>query len=186
MQCWFNVVSMSDTDIVSTLYNVENPTPDFVSLSTSDQRYFNGDPQRWNNVGPTLKCSIGITQTTKSSIYQTIFQRRINVVTTLWINVEITLIQHRKWNKVRRRFISVAQRWYNVGLRRWINVKTTLYQRCFNVASMFLKLNQNQSGYWLWTSKFLNFNSRTSKKSLKSLKMWNQHIVYLEKRSMVL
>ena len=42
----FNVVSTSNTDVVSTLCNVENPTSDFVSFSTSNQRYFNVDPQR--------------------------------------------------------------------------------------------------------------------------------------------
>ena len=42
--------------VVSTLCNVENPTSDFVSFSTSDQCYFNVDSQRWNNVDPTLKC----------------------------------------------------------------------------------------------------------------------------------
>ena len=36
----FSVVSTSYTDVVSTLCNVENPTSDFVSFSTSDQRYF--------------------------------------------------------------------------------------------------------------------------------------------------
>ena len=46
----FNVVSTSGTDVVSTLYNVENLTSDFVSFSTSDQRYFNVDP----NVETTL------------------------------------------------------------------------------------------------------------------------------------
>ena len=40
-----NVVSTSGTDVVSTLCNAENPTSDFVSYSTSDQRYFNVDPQ---------------------------------------------------------------------------------------------------------------------------------------------
>ena len=58
-QCCFNVVSTSDTDFVSTLCNVENPISDFVSFSTSYQRYFNVDPQRWNNVHPTLKCWLG-------------------------------------------------------------------------------------------------------------------------------
>ena len=43
----FNVVSTSDTDVVSMLCNVENPTSDFVSFSTSDPRYFNVDPQCW-------------------------------------------------------------------------------------------------------------------------------------------
>ena len=52
----FSVVSTSYTDGVSTLCNVENPTLDFVSFLTSDQRHFNVDPQRWNNVDPTLKC----------------------------------------------------------------------------------------------------------------------------------
>ena len=33
-----NVVSTSGTDVVSTFCNVENPTSDFVSFSTSDQR----------------------------------------------------------------------------------------------------------------------------------------------------
>ena len=42
----FDVVSMSDTDVVSTLCNAEDLTSDFVSFSTSDQRYFNVDPQR--------------------------------------------------------------------------------------------------------------------------------------------
>ena len=41
-----NVVLTLGTDLVSTLCNVENPTSDFSSFSTSDQRYFNADPQR--------------------------------------------------------------------------------------------------------------------------------------------
>ena len=45
-QLCINVVSTSGTDVVSTLCNVENPTSDFVSFSTSDQHYFNVDPQR--------------------------------------------------------------------------------------------------------------------------------------------
>ena len=40
-----NVVSTL-CNAVLTLCNVENPTLDFVSFSTSDQRYFNVDPQR--------------------------------------------------------------------------------------------------------------------------------------------
>ena len=39
-----NFVTTSDTDVVSTLCNVENLTLDFVSYSTSDQHYFNVDP----------------------------------------------------------------------------------------------------------------------------------------------
>ena len=50
-----NVVSTSECDTVSTLSKVEKPTSNFVSFSTSDQCYFNVDPQRLNNVDPTLK-----------------------------------------------------------------------------------------------------------------------------------
>ena len=50
---------MLGTDVVSTLYNVENMTSDFLSFSTWDQRYFHVDPQRWKNVDPTLKCWLG-------------------------------------------------------------------------------------------------------------------------------
>ena len=42
----FDIASTSDTDVVSTLCNAKNPTSDFVSFSTSHQRYFNVDPQR--------------------------------------------------------------------------------------------------------------------------------------------
>ena len=84
---------------------------------------------------------------------QPTFQRRINVVSTLWINVKITLIRRWKWNKIRRRIFNVVQRWYNVGARRWNDVETTLhnvkttlhnvdtklYQRCFNLAWTLVK-----------------------------------------------
>ena len=55
------------------------------------------------------------------------FQRRINVVSTLWVNVEITLIRRWKWNKIRRRIFNVVQRWYNVAWNNgaWNNVDTT-------------------------------------------------------------
>ena len=42
--------------VVLTLSNVENPTSDFVSLSMSGQRYFNVNPQRWDNFNLTLEC----------------------------------------------------------------------------------------------------------------------------------
>ena len=54
-----NVVSTSGIGVVSTLRNVENPTSDFVSFSKLGRRYFDVDPQRWNNVDPTLKCWLG-------------------------------------------------------------------------------------------------------------------------------
>ena len=47
---------MMDTNVVSMLCNVENPTSDFVSFLTTDQPYFNGNPQCRNNADPTLKC----------------------------------------------------------------------------------------------------------------------------------
>ena len=91
---------------------------------------------------------------------QPTFQRRINVVSTLWINVKITLIRRWKWNKIRRRIFNVAQRWYNVSARRWNNVETTLHnvettlhnvgttliQRCFNLASTLVKPILNPIG----------------------------------------
>ena len=45
VQCSFVVISTPGFDVVSTLCNVEKPTSDFVLISTSDQRYFNVDPQ---------------------------------------------------------------------------------------------------------------------------------------------
>ena len=83
---------------------------------------------------------------------QPTFQSRINVVWTLSITVEITLVRRWKWNKIRRRIFNVAQRWYNFGARRWNNVEITLHnnetlynvgtkliQRCFNLASTLVK-----------------------------------------------
>ena len=46
VQHCFDVVSTSGTDVESTLCNVGNLTSDFVSFSTSDQRFFNVDSQR--------------------------------------------------------------------------------------------------------------------------------------------
>ena len=46
VQRFLDAVSTLGTDIISTLYKVENSTSDFVSYLTSDQRYFNVDPQR--------------------------------------------------------------------------------------------------------------------------------------------
>ena len=76
------------------------------------------------------------------------FQRWINVVSTLWIHVEIMLIRRWKWNKIRRRIFNVAQRWDNISARRWNNVEatlhnagTTLIQRCFNLVLVKAILN---------------------------------------------
>ena len=46
-------------DVVSTLCKVENPTSDFVSFSTLDQRHFNAELQLWNNVDSRLKFWLG-------------------------------------------------------------------------------------------------------------------------------
>ena len=54
----FDVVPASGTDVVSTLCNFEYPTSDFVSFSTSDQRYLNVDPQN-DEMTQTSKCWLG-------------------------------------------------------------------------------------------------------------------------------
>ena len=93
-----------------------------------------------------------MTSTVKYSAQPT-FQRRINVVSTLWINFEITLIRRWKWSKIQRRIFNVAQLWYNVSVRRRSNVETTLnnvgimlIQRCFNLASTLVKPILNPIG----------------------------------------
>ena len=40
--------------------------------------------------------------------------QHFNVRSTLWINVEITLIRHWKWKKIQRWIYHIAQRWYNI------------------------------------------------------------------------
>ena len=70
-------------------------------------------------------------------------QRCFDVVDQRWNNVDLTL----KMKEIRRWIFNVGQRWYNVGARRWNNIETTvrnfdttLYQRCYNVASTSAKL----------------------------------------------
>ena len=74
-------------------------------------------------------------------------QRRINLVSTLWITIQITVIRCWKWNnKIQSRIFNVSQHRYNVGVQHWNNVKSalhnvngtvfqrcTMFQRCFNV-----------------------------------------------------
>ena len=101
--------------------------------------------------------SVALSPTFRSQLSnstQPIFQRPIkvlstfwiNVLSTLWINVDIKLVQRWKWNKIRRRFFSVAQSWYNVGSWCWNNVETTLhsvastlFQRSLNVVEAISK-----------------------------------------------
>ena len=90
-----------------------------------------------------LECFFSICSNTQTnplprSLTQPTFQRRISVVSTLWINVEITLIRRWKWNKIWRRIFNVAQRWYNV--------ETALIQRCFNLVSTLVKPILNPIG----------------------------------------
>ena len=66
---------------------------------------------------------------------QPTFQRRINVISTLWINVEITFIRRWKQNKIWRRIFNVVQRGYNVSARRWNNFA----QRWNNVVSLLFE-----------------------------------------------
>ena len=84
---------------------------------------------------------------------QPTFHRRINVISTLWTNVETTLIRRWKWKKIRLQIFNVAQRWCNVSPRRWNNVETTLHdvgttliQRCLNLASTLVKAILNLIG----------------------------------------
>ena len=86
------------------------------------------------------RSSYGTKTNSRLSLTQPTFRRRMNVVSTSWINFEITLIWRWKWNKIRRRNFNVAQRWYNVSAWRWNNADTTLYQRCCKVASTSAKL----------------------------------------------
>ena len=106
------------------------------------------------------------------------FQPQINVVSTLCITVQITLIRRWKWNKIRSPNLNFAQYWYNVSVQRWSKVKSklhngnaivfqrytvsfqscfnvdrTLSQRCFNVASTSIKAMSKV--IWLVKSKNL-------------------------------
>ena len=82
--------------------------------------------------------------TSDKSCFNVVGQRSNNVDPTLKMKQNLTLY-----------FKGCITLKYNVGARRWYDVKTTLhnvvtklYQRCFNTALTFLKLDRNQSGYW--------------------------------------
>ena len=68
---------------IPTLCNIEKLTSDFVSFSTSDQRYFNVDPQSWNNVDPTLKCWLGLGQ----GYPNTVLQSKLSYVRTSYFRL---------------------------------------------------------------------------------------------------
>ena len=75
------------------LYNVENPTSDFVSFSMSDQRYFNVDPQRSNNVDPTLKRWLGKISDIKEGDKILVKQRKRNKLVTLYKSESFTVTE---------------------------------------------------------------------------------------------
>ena len=74
-----------------------------------------------------LKCSPNCNKYSS----QPTFQRRINVVSTLWINVEITLIRHWKWNKSDVGFSAL----HNVDTTLVSDAETTLIQLYLDVVS---------------------------------------------------
>ena len=114
---------------------------------------------------------------TTTIITQPTFQRWINVVSTLWINVEMTLIRRWKWNKIRRRIFNVAQRWYNVSAwrwnsviqrqnnvaQRWYNVDKTLFQLSIDVNLNYIESSRASDDYGFantWTV-FILLNEKT-------------------------
>ena len=113
------------------------------------------------------------------------FQRWINVVSTLWITVQIKLILRWKWNKIQSRIFNVAQHWYNVGVQRSNNVRSTLNnvnasvfqrctmsfqlcfkaditlsQRCFNVATTSVKAISKPVKRWICRKLIILLNEK--------------------------
>ena len=113
------------------------------------------------------------------------FQRWINVVSTLWITVQIKLILRWKWNKIQSRIFNVAQHWYNVGVQRSNNVRSTLNnvnasvfqrctmsfqlcfkvditlsQRCFNVATTSVKAIWKPVKRWICRKLIILLNEK--------------------------
>ena len=90
--------SMSDTNIVSKLWNAENKTSDFASFSTLDQRYFNVDQQRWNNFDPKLKCLLGGKQRF-SSLY---FTKENHITDQFWKRLLLSSVNVNLYTKLRK------------------------------------------------------------------------------------
>ena len=79
---------------------------------------------------------------------QPTFQCRINVISTLWINVEITFIRRWKQNKIWLRIFNVPQRGYNVSARRWNNVVSLLFERIrLNFSENYVGPNRARDGH---------------------------------------
>ena len=89
-------------------------------------------------------------------ISQPTFQRRFNVVSMLWINVEITLMRCWKWNKIWRRIYNVAQGWYNVGVRIIITGRAiyliTCSAWCMSASiHIICTLSDDSGNYFFWS-----------------------------------
>ena len=99
-QCWYNVVSTL-CNVASTLCQCRGPSLYqswksevrfcfiFNVGSTLFQRYFNVDPQGWNNVDPTLKCWLG-----RRKIVQT--NKKIEIRKQRYKKIVIIFTDHRK------------------------------------------------------------------------------------------
>ena len=105
----------------------------------------------------------------RTAISQPTFQRRINVVSTLWINVEITLTRLWKWNKIRRRIFNVAQRWIHVETTlhnvetTLHNVVATLFQPSIDVSQSYIKSSRvnDYHGFAKTWIVFIRLNKKT-------------------------
>ena len=131
--------------------NVENPTSDFVSFSASDQRYFNVDPQCWNNVDPMLKCWLGLLF---SYVYLTFVykmkptdrngNRRFPKSWRLWAM---------KWSYITSVSNSRFQEHYQISLK--LQQKIIQNRKCRRCSSFIIKSYKNsQSFIWITYHKF--------------------------------
>ena len=89
------------------------------------------------------------------------FQHWINVVSKLWINIEITLIRRWKWNKIRWWIFSVAQsfvsdvetmfiKWFFNGRQHRCNVVPTLiWHFCHVVSTCHQHIKATSKPIWL-------------------------------------
>ena len=80
---------------------------------------------------------------------QPILKRWIHVVSTFWINVEITLIRRWEWNKIRSRNFNVAQHYATsvsddeITLKQpWYNLISILFQHGLIVSKNYIETNR--------------------------------------------
>ena len=98
------------------------------------------------------------------------FQRWINVVSTLWITVQIKLILRWKWNKIQSRIFNVAQHWYNVGVQRSSNVRCNVNVSVFQLCTMSFQLCFNVD--MALSKRCFDLASTSVKAILKPIKSW--------------